>query len=250
MAVLTTVYSCPVDESPTIAQSLATVRDADSSFGFIEWFAREWGTAVRDGDGNTAAEVAAAGERLGLGLPRSVAAFYRLIGRRADLTSNQDHLLPVSSLRVKDEVLVYRVENQGCADWGVRVSDLRLPDPPVVVRWMDGPWRPFLDSFSLAAVELVLYESFFAGPDGCDDNRALDDDADRARLEERYERLPLPAYPGWWQPDEPDGVRWFGGPDVLMMEHSRSWLWVRARNPGTIARVREELPGDWLMAPE
>jgi hypothetical protein len=41
-------------------------------------------------------------------------------------------------------------------------------------------------------------------------------------LESSYERLPMPAYPGWWQPGVLDGVRWFGGPGVVLMETSRT----------------------------
>jgi hypothetical protein len=123
---------------------------------------------------------------------------------------------PLNSLMVEDGVLIYRVEAQGCASWGVRVSDIELGDPPVVFceGYRDGsPWRSFLGSFSLAAVEMVLYQAIFADAAGCNDNRALDE-ADIARLEERYERLPFPDYPAWWQPEAQQAVRWFGGPDV------------------------------------
>src|ERR1700761_7030661 len=59
----------PVDESHTIGPSLAGVRDAESAWAFIEWFAREWLTPIRDGDGYTAGEVAAGEERLGVRVP-------------------------------------------------------------------------------------------------------------------------------------------------------------------------------------
>jgi hypothetical protein len=188
-----------VDESRTIAQSLAGVRDAESAFAFIEWFAREWLTPIGDGDGCTAKEAAAVEERLGLPLPASLVAFYRLIGWRRDLTSHQDALITLNSLMVKDGALVYRIEAEGVAAWGVRVSDLKLADPPVVFGCGDGsPWRPFLGSFSLAAVEIVLSEAVGPGTEGRHDNRQLDD-ADIIRLEEQYESLPFPDYAAWWQ---------------------------------------------------
>ncbi|MGH3166324.1 MAG: SMI1/KNR4 family protein [Trebonia sp.] len=241
-----------MDDSRTIAQSLAEVRDTGSAFAFIDWFAREWRTPLRDGDGCTTEEVAAVEEQLELRLPASLSAFYRMLGRRNDLTSNQDRLIPLNALRVEDGVLVHRIEAQGCASWGVRVSDLGLADPPVVIceGYQDGsPWRPFLGSFSLAAVEMVLYESIFAEAAGCHDNRELDP-VNIARLEERYERLPLPGYPGWWQPGVQQGVRWFSGPDVLIREDSRTWLWVLARSPASLTQVRHTLPGEWLMVSE
>lgn len=237
----------PVDESRTIGQSLAGVRDAESAFAFIEWFAREWLTPIRDGDGCTAGEVAAVEERLGLRLPASLAAFYRLIGWRRDLTSGQDTLITLNSLTVEDGALIYRIEAEGIVTWGVRVSDLELADPPVVFGFGDGsPWRPFLGSFSLAAVEMVLSEAVSSGAEGRQDNRQLGE-ADIIRLEEQYERLPFCDYPAWWQPDLPQALRWFSGPGVLLREDSRTWLWVFARNAASLAGVRDALPGKWLM---
>lgn len=102
-----------MDEDRTIAQALAGVRDAGSAFVFIEWFAREWLAPLRDGDGCTAEEVAAVEERLGLRLPASMAAFYRLLGWRRDLTSSQDTLIALNSLTVVDGTLAYRIEAEG-----------------------------------------------------------------------------------------------------------------------------------------
>jgi hypothetical protein len=225
---------------------LAGIRGAESAFAFIEWFAREWLTPIRDGDGCTAEEVAAVEERLGLRLPASLAAFYRLAGWRRDLTSRQDTLITVNSLMVEDGALIYRIEAEGIATWGVRVRDLGLADPPVVLGFRDGsPWRPFLGCFSLAAVEIVMSEAVGPGAEGRHDNRQLGD-ADIIRLEEQYESLPFPDYPAWWQPDVPQAVRWFGGPDVLLREDSRTWLSVFARNEAGLARVLDALPGEWL----
>lgn len=204
-----------MDESRTLARSLTGVRDAESAFAFIEWFAGEWPTPLRDGDGCTAEEVAAVEERLGLRLPASLAALYRLLGRRRDLTSNQDRLVPMNSLTVEDGSLIYRIEAEGCARWGVRVCDLGSADPPVVIcaGYRDGsPWRPFLGSFSLAAVEMVLDEAVFAGVEERHDNRELDEAA-IVRLEQQYERLPFPDYPAWWRPRS--GMRSVGSTDPV-----------------------------------
>ena len=83
------------------------------------------------------------------------------------------------------------------------------------------PWRPFLDSFSLAAVEMVLAESLI-GRAGLHANLSVDDNAQIARLEAVCERLPFPDYPAWWQPEVPQAVRWFARPGVLIREDSRT----------------------------
>ena len=138
------------------------------------------------------------------------------------------HAIFLNSLCVVDWALVYRIENQACASWGIRVADLGLADPPTVFceGYGDGMlWRPFLRSFSLAAVEMVLSESL-VGRAGCHANRP-------------------PDYPAWWQPEVPQAVRWFGGPGALFREDSRTWLWVLARNAASLARIRHALPGEW-----
>ncbi len=106
-------------EDLDIAQALAGVRDANSAFGFIEWFAREWLMPLRDSDGCTAEQVAIVEKRLGLRLPASMVTFYRLLGWRIDLTRNQDTLIFLQSLRVVDGALVYRIEEtQACVELG------------------------------------------------------------------------------------------------------------------------------------
>jgi hypothetical protein len=236
-----------VAEDRDIAQALAGVRDANSAFEFIEWFAREWLTPLRDSDGCTAEQVAIVEKRLGLRLPASMVTFYRLLGWRTDLTRNVDTLIFLQSLRVVDGALVYRIENQACVSWGVRVADLELDDPPVAFceGYGDGkPWRPFLGSFSLAAVEMVLSESL-VGRAGLLANLPVDDGAQITRLEAACERLPFADYPAWWQPGVPQAARWFTRPGVLIREDSRTWLWALAQDSASLDRLRQAVPGDW-----
>ena len=47
-----------------------------------------------------------------------------VLGKRTDLTARQDPLLPPGRLRVDqaEAVIVFRRENQACAEWGVAAS--------------------------------------------------------------------------------------------------------------------------------
>jgi hypothetical protein len=232
----------------------AACRDRARAWRFLRGFAAAWSTPITDDDGWSQDDLIAAEQRLGARLPEALKEALALLGRRADLTSNQDCLLNPDQLHYDDtgRALVWRQENQGVADWGIPVEDLRLPDPPVVFR-LDGtysapePWRPFLGRLSVACVEMVLYEALF-GSDGDDhDNREVEA-ADLGVLERRYSRLALPDYPMWATPDGPP-VRWFYGRDALICDHAGAWLWVRTRTPEALQAVRETLPGDWLMQP-
>src|SRR5439155_8456508 len=129
------------------------------------------------GDGCDDDELRAAEARLGLPLPVSLRQAYALIGKRDDLTRVQDRLLPPAKLRIDDtgEVLVFRVENQNVAQWGVPLRVVSEPDPPLVFRQRSRPlaewvWQPFLDRVSLACVEMVLSE-WMLSSDDFSDNR-------------------------------------------------------------------------------
>jgi hypothetical protein len=101
-----------------------------------------------------------------------------------------------------------------------------VADPPVVYpegRRDGSPWRALPGSFSLTAWEMVLYEAIFADAVGRNDNRALDE-ADTARLDEQYERLPFPDYPGLVATRGPAGHPLDRRTRRPASEDSRTWL--------------------------
>ncbi|MBO0805374.1 MAG: hypothetical protein J2P25_20130 [Nocardiopsaceae bacterium] len=236
----------------------AAVRDRAGAWRFIADFAGAWLSPLTDGDGYSDSDIAAAEERLSVKLPVAVREAYRLFGRREDLTSEQDDLLRPGEWRLEDDgrVLVFRVENQGCARWGVRLDHPGQEDPPVVMRvdvaGQRTGWMPYLDRFSLACLEIALSEAVIgAEPElGLDDNGPLDDEAAVTALERNFTRLAIPAYPMWAMAGQsnPD-VRWFAGPDVILRCDGDEWVWARARTRAALAPVRKALPVDWLMLP-
>jgi hypothetical protein len=221
-------------------------------------FTELWSTRLDESSGCDDQELTAAEHRLGLTLPAAVREGYALLGRRDDLTNNQDTLLRPDQLHFDEtgQALVFRVENQAVAYWGIVVEDLRLDDPPVIFqldapRGAPQPWRRFLDRFSLACVEMVLTEH----RSDYHDNRESDQAA-LGLLERHYTRLAMPDYPLWAGTDYPmsagpaeSPVCWFSGRDVLIRDDSRQWMWVVARTPEALQAVRHTIPGDWLMAP-
>jgi hypothetical protein len=233
-----------------VAEVAAGVRDTAGAWRFIRRFAAACTSPLTESDGFDDDELDAAETRLGFPLPAALRELYKLVGRRDELTREQDDLLMPEYLRVEDdEVLVFRIENQSVAYWGVAVAALAEPDPPVVFRLNSRPtpelvWQPFMDRVSLAAVEMVLSEWMWSG-DLFHDNRDLDGDA-VAALEKRYTRLPMPDYPLWAIPDGPP-MRWFCDEGTVLRVDAGEWVWIRAESAEALAAVRQALPGDWLM---
>lgn len=225
------------------------VRSRSEAWEFVRWFADAWaGRPLRPEDGCDEEELAAAEADLGFELPAAVREGYRLLGRRDDLTRQQDPLVPAGGLHVadaEDGVLVFRHENQGCAAWGIPLDRIELDDPPVLMESHRG-WIPFLDRMSLAWVELVLGESLLAS-DGHYDACELPD-ALLPTLRARYSRVELPDHPLWAsEGDLP--LRWYAAPGRLVRRdglHDESWVHARGRTAADLDVVRDDLPGPWV----
>lgn len=132
----------------------AGLGDRRRAWAFIRGFAAAWTAPLGPGDGFTDNVLRAAEQRLGVKLPEALRDAYLPFGRRADLTALQGPLLPPDRLRVDHlaPVIVFRVENEHCAEWGVAAGDLwNAEDPPVYVRqqgngggsrsWTGHRWR-------------------------------------------------------------------------------------------------------------
>jgi hypothetical protein len=231
------------DISRELASALA---DRTAAWRFITDYAAAWQEPIRGGDGYEDEDLDAAEAQLGVRLPAALWEAYRLFGRRRDLTNIQDQLLTPESIRVREDGLVFRVENQSVMYWGLRLIDLGQPDPPVHMLDPHVPegeqrWEPWLPTVSLTCVEMVLAETMF-GNVGFLDNRELGT-KDQAILDERFVRLALPPYP---VSGTLPAQHWWARPDVLA-RNTGDWLWVLARTEQALAEVRRELPGDWLM---
>jgi hypothetical protein len=222
----------------------AAMAGREGAWRFIRGFAAAWGSPPAVGDGWSEPELDATEARLGVRLPVALREAYGLFGRRTDLVGVQDVLLGPDELHIVDKALVFRVESQGAARWGIPLAELERPDPPVMIRLdladkASESWDGWLDRFSHACVEMVLSESLVS-PEELADGRELDDD-EGGVLEGRFTRLPLPDYP---TSQAAPGIRWYAGRDVIIRDDG-AMIQVRARTVEALDRVRAELPGEW-----
>jgi hypothetical protein len=234
------------------AEVAAAVEDADSALRFAGRLAAATGRPLTPGDGCPAVEVWEAEARLGVVVPGLLRRLYETLGQRHDLVRAQDRLLAPHELSIDPTgtLLQWRVENQACGWWGVRLDTTTQEDPPVLLRGaMDGdqdPVHPYLDRLSLAIVEMLLSEALFSEHNDFGDNRELDDGALRA-LESHFVRLPIPDCPMWTDPASGVAWRWFGGTGVVLREDAGTWVWVLAQSEEALNAVRSLMPGHWLM---
>jgi hypothetical protein len=96
-------------------------------------FISDWFPVTSGTPGVSAAEIAAAEERLGLQVPIALKEWYEIFGQLRDVWSVQDHFLPPAKWEIRSGNLIFIRENQAVVRWGTRLDDLGQPDPPVVV---------------------------------------------------------------------------------------------------------------------
>src|SRR5690349_20206525 len=111
--------------------------DRSERWHLLRSFANLWYEPLSERDGYDASDLDEAERQLGIRLPAAFREWYALAGRRPDIWSRQDHFLFPSELRVRDDTLVFYVENQAVVEWGIALSSLEEADPPVVVLGYD-----------------------------------------------------------------------------------------------------------------
>jgi len=228
----------------------AGLDDRRQAWEFIRRFAAGWAAPLAPGDGASLDVLRAAEQHIGAELPAALREAYLMFGRRPDLTARQDRLVPLRELGLDDSgtAVVFRVENQYCAEWGVMAADLGLADPPVYVRERGrGRWEPFLDRVSVACVEMVLSEVLLGSwklGNACPLPGELITVAESA-----YERMALPEYPLWC--DRGITVRWFSAPGKLLRMDGRGpycWLIARGSTMADLESICARIPGPWASS--
>ncbi len=128
---------------------------------YVELF-EDWIRPLEPGDGLSMSEIEAAELKLGVKLPLALKELYGLVGNALDDLNQQNYLLPVGELRLKDDKVIFYVENQSCGDWSFQVGDSKDDDPPV---WIDGEMKA-AEKLSEFVFGMMIIEATFRGPGG------------------------------------------------------------------------------------
>jgi hypothetical protein len=172
------------------------------------------------------------------------------------------------------QLLVFRAAHQGLEYYAVSLADPSREDPPVFrsepisdivehsgalnladVRaalaakaagidpddsstdkggFAEENWIKFLDRFSLACVDMVLWEAVEAGPNA--DGRDLEE-GEPESLVAGLTELPFPRH---------QDSRWYAGDDVLLRVDDGIWVVVLGRDREALDAFREAHPGFWV----
>lgn len=215
--------------------------DRTARWALLREFASQWYPAIESLDGFSADELNLAVSRLGIPLPAAFREWYALSGRRNDIWSLQDHLLPPDKLRLNSDHLTFLIENQHVVEWGVRVDDLTIDDPPVYVTTVDAPsvWLQENDSLSEFAIQMLAYCLKWSGKRRWWANAYVMPDVLK-RVATNYPRLPLTEW-NW-----PAATRFYGYRDIIAEVETEAgddhaWLYVATRTARAAESFKENL---------
>jgi uncharacterized protein (TIGR02996 family) len=121
----------------------------------VEEFIEVWYRPLRAGDGYSEAELAGAEGRLGRKLPVALREWYALAGKRADVWSKLDGLLPPEKVNFHESRLL--LVHRDCLAWelwGIRPEELGEVDPPIFEAYSGAQSSPTTTAFAIQAMLL------------------------------------------------------------------------------------------------
>jgi uncharacterized protein (TIGR02996 family) len=203
-------------------------------WGLVDEFVEVWHSPLAPGDGYPEADLRAAEARLGCRLPAALREWYALAGRRGDVWSIQDNLVPPDRLQVDPGSgdLTFRWENQGCERWAIRAADLGRDDPPVAEVDAGVQASPTISAF---ACLVLVYEAMFA-PGGVRAGGEIPDGEVRAAAVRGLSPCDLPGR--YWVASP---IRVFEGTDLIVQLHGEYWMYVAARGEAAYQSVDDEV---------
>jgi hypothetical protein len=217
---------------PTHLRATAPARRLER-WRLITEFIEVWHGPLGAEDGFTEAELVAAEDRLGIKLPTALREWYALAGRRNDVWSRQDHLVPPTQLELdrESDILIVRQENQCCETWGIRTRDLNQEDPPIVEVGAGVQSSPTTSAF---ACQAAFYEVKFA-PNVLQAHGAIPEQVTRNALDHKFSKCDLPDR--YWVASP---VIFYEGTDVTVETCASEWVCVAARGEEAIQQLGEE----------
>jgi uncharacterized protein (TIGR02996 family) len=208
--------------------------DRGSRWLLLDRFVDVWREPLRVCDGYSETELADAEARLEFALPAALREFYAFAGKRFDVFSRQDRFIELAHLRLENDRLMVRIENQGCTRWYVRAQDLHFPDPPV---YGGDDNRCVSLAFSKFVLFTAVYEAKFdRGVIWCQvfAPEAGNRDALLAGLVETN----LPKW-YWFR----DPVTFWEGDDLILEHHVADDWWATVRTETAYAQLVERTSG-------
>lgn len=133
-------------------------KERSERWNLLEQFIDAWfgPASIRSAVGG--ARLDSAERRLGIKLPVAFRASHSMSAARKEVWSSQDRLVLPEQLKIEGNVLAFYMENQAVVQWGIRVGDLPLEDPPVLVsdEAGSGGWFAENDTLSEFALQFAV----------------------------------------------------------------------------------------------
>jgi len=175
-------------------------------------FAAEWRRPIKADDGVPIDQLDRAEERLNLRLPEALRELYLMAGRRRDLFKTMNRLLAPREIGLVEDPpgtdengLIFYTEEDGAVQWGIRMADIHLADPPVCLdnsepvidHLAEQVWLKQNETLSEFVYQMMVVEAAWRGKRDSAHAWVQPDDLDA--VTRRFDPMLLPA---WHWPSE------------------------------------------------
>lgn len=188
-------------------------------------FVDQWYSPLGSADGYPSEVLDTTESRLAIRLPIALRDWYVQSGRRHDIWSRQDSLLPPEEIYIKEGHIVFYTENQSVVDWGIEKAHASLDDPPVFVSSADteGEWIQENATTSEFCLQMLVSCVKWSPVLACWANGWASEPVINL-VKGKYSQL---AFPEWYWAGP---TRYFGQEDLLIeLNSGDGWLWAVSR---------------------
>lgn len=113
---------------------------------------------ITDRDGFAEGEIQKAVQTWGA-LPLALTDYYRELGANARVNRQQNFLVEPGKLFEQDDYLIFYLENQSAARWGIRREDLSADNPPVYCTAAEGTYELESDTLEEFLYAAALFQA-------------------------------------------------------------------------------------------
>jgi len=226
---------CPTHDASTLSSLVPAAVDFEERYRMA--FDGLHLTLV-SGDACSPEELDAVERSLGISIPKSLRAYFRVAGHEARLNLAHNRLLPPSEWFVDSNRLAFLAENQNVVFWGVPLNAVQ-PDPPVLQGVNGDPieWHPEHASCSDFLCVMLHWQAVMGGFERT--WSAVVGSGFRKNLE------------GWTHVGETNGMHAFvrSGVALCFLQWDDDWrIFVAGANYADVERLSQSLSVSWDRA--
>jgi len=135
-------------------------------------------------------EIEAAEKKWGI-LPGVLKDYYKQLGKHDRINKSQNYLREPKSLYESGNYVIFYIENQGAAEWGIKIEDLCKEDPPVYCRLAADKYALETDNLMEFFNAMTLFQAASWGMTYSCEEIYMISEEQAVKIRGKYKKLPF-----------------------------------------------------------